>query len=400
MADQKNIDQLREQGWKEMANLLDTHLPTEKNKPVAWWYWLAGAAAVLALLVIAWPVFTDSGSSQIATTTSPEYSNHSEIIQSEPSSAPAVTERSNAALPNEELTTTSKEKYSDTAPATGKGDAARTYAAAARSIQNDKNESDRSVKSLPSATDASSAIVPSLIPSQPLRVASPLLTDGPDFFIRAARPSLANIQLDQNPIDVTPHSGRIRIHAFSEMMWSLSDQFGFINAGPGVAYEKENWSLGVSVGVAVPVPNQKTFHNSNLTFSKLYNFSQELSSQNIAYQDATGMHAVYYENYKMKPGFKFDIFTQLRLTPRWNLGLDVGRIGYQWDFSQKAVPNQTVAARVDLTDLKNEIWYGGITAGYEWWDRLQVRAGFRIINPEDPQNLGVLPVVRLRWNLR
>lgn len=400
MADKKNIDQLREQGWEEMATLLDTHMPTEKNRPVAWWYWLAGAAAVLALLVIAWPRFTDSGSSQIATTTSPEYSDHSGIIQPEASSAPDAADQSHAALPNDELATTSTKNSSDTAPATDKGDAARTYAAAARSMQNDKNESGRSMVPLPPATDASSAIGPSPNPSQPLLDAPSMLPDGPEFFIRSAEPSFVNPDLNQNAIDVSVPAGKIRIHAFSEMMWSISDRFGFINAGPGLAYEKENWSVGVSVGVAVPVPNQKTFHNSNLTFSKTYNFSQELSNQNTAYQDGTGMQAVYYENYKMKPGFKFDVSTQLQLTSRWNLGFDVGRIGYQWDFSQKAVPNQTVAARVDLTDLKNEMWYGGITAGYDWWDRLQVRAGIRIINPEDPQNLGTLPVLRLRWNLR
>src|SRR5690606_10016137 len=55
MANNDNIDKLREQGWNEMSSLLDTHMPAGKNRPVIWWYWMADAAALALFIAISWP---------------------------------------------------------------------------------------------------------------------------------------------------------------------------------------------------------------------------------------------------------------------------------------------------------------------------------------------------------
>src|SRR5690606_13543785 len=79
MANNDNIDKLREQGWNEMSSLLDTHMPAGKNRPVIWWYWMAGAAALALFIAISWPyLMNDNSLNKPAAGTNQEMANMDE----------------------------------------------------------------------------------------------------------------------------------------------------------------------------------------------------------------------------------------------------------------------------------------------------------------------------------
>src|SRR5690554_3623116 len=110
MAKNKNIDQLRQQGWEEMSSLLDTHMPTEQNRPIIWWYWLAGAAALAVLVAVAWPMMTNTNNDSPPSMVSTEEAiKNKNIPQSDPIPNPADHELNSAsgAKPNESNNTES-----------------------------------------------------------------------------------------------------------------------------------------------------------------------------------------------------------------------------------------------------------------------------------------------------
>lgn len=402
MAKNKNIDQLRQQGWEEMSSLLDTHMPTEQNRPIIWWYWLAGAAALAVLVAVAWPFLTENGDSRTPIASQmensvgidnsrPDPSENSADISQNGSSADKSHRATGFDLPESPVDPIAKPSVSSPDQAIAAIPESDVSAPSSEKEEQSFATSDRN-QSENVSVEAKS------ISNAVLRSSSVTLLDAALLQVDRPEPSLATFWMQAPiPIDVQQDAGKFRVLAFSEMMWALSDRFGFLNAGPGVAYHAGKWTVGASGGLAIPLPNQKTFDDTNLTFSTQYNFRQELAHQFSDFNTSASGKVVYYENYTMKPGFKFDLFAQVHLSPRWSIGIDVGRIGYRWDFSQKAVPNQTIAARTDLTDLKSEIWYGGITAGYHLGHHWKVTGGMRMINPGDPRNIGVLPVMRLEY---
>lgn len=401
MAKNKNIDQLRQQGWQEMSSLLDEHMPTDKNRPILWWYWLAGAAVLAVMVAVAWPFLLENGDSRTPIASQTENSTDIDPSQADPSPNSAEISRnmSSADIPDQAsgFDLPDNPVHQPAKPSISSSDQAIAAILESDLPVPSSDGEDQSIansdiiqseKLSDEAKSRSNAHVPSSLS----------LLDAALLQVERPEPSLSLFWLPAPmPIDVQQNAGKFRIMAFSEMMYALSDRFGFLNAGPGVAYQAGKWTVGASGGLAIPMPNQKTFDDTNLTFSTQYNFRQELANQFSDFNTSASGKVVYYENYTMKPGLKFDLFAQIHLSPRWNIGLDVGRIGYRWDFSQKAIPNLTIAARTDLTDLKSEIWYGGITAGYHLWNHWHMTGGIRMINPGDPRNIGVLPVLRLEY---
>ena len=180
------------------------------------------------------------------------------------------------------------------------------------------------------------------------------------------------------------------------MMWSVSDRFGFVNVGPGISYVFGKWTLGLSGGLAMPLPSQKSFYGSNLPFSNQYNFSnKQYENLDASFSGISG--SVYYEKYSMKPGFIVSLSTQHQLTNRWGLGVDVGRIGFRYDFTQKAEPNQNIAARTDLSNLQNNLWYGGLSVHYKMGEHWKVHGGIKMINLLHAGDVGVLPAVKAEY---
>ena len=405
MAKNKNIDQLRKQGWEEMSSLLDTHMPTEKNHPIIWWYWLAGAAALAILVAVAWPMMTSTNNDPHTSIVSTEEAiKNKNIPQSDPISNPADHELNSAsgAIPKESNDTESSHETANSTVDLSLSNASRSITGGVPeseiSTSSKELEKESMTKSIASSAATLNEGTMPMTGTVDLVATSVPPLDGSSIQINQPDHSLESFWVQkQDLIDGTPVGRKFQLLVFSEMMWAISDRFGFLSAGPGVGYQIGKWTIGTSGGLTLPIPRQKTFDDINMTFSSQYNFRQELAHQFSDFNSSASGKVVYYENYTMKPGFKFNLFAQVHLSPRWSLGLDVGRIGYRWDFSQKAVPNQTIAARTDLTDLKSEIWYGGITAGFYLGDQWQIQGAMRMINPGDPQNIGVLPALRLEY---
>src|SRR5690606_32434941 len=116
---------------------------------------------------------------------------------------------------------------------------------------------------------------------------------------------------------------------FSEMMWTFSDHFGFLNAGPGIQYKTGKVILGLSAGAAIPLPRQKDFNSvdyANRSFLDSYNFGKEL--QDVHYNNTHNSNFdnsnVYYESYTMNPGTMLAARVDILLEPRWTLGMVIG----------------------------------------------------------------------------
>lgn len=406
MDNNKNIDQLREKGWEEMSTMLDHHMPAGKKRPVLWWYWLAGAAALALLVTISWPYLMNEIPSSIPTTGS----NQTKVNREEHSNYQAI---ENSTVPDKEETIIVENDLANfnnnsgilTESSIGQTDTHRTADGSTDdNVSQTTNSRDHTAnvmgyagKSNTKAKESSenTSTVEYSHTSQPQILT---LLEWHDFQVLRPDLSMAPYSYhEMHPVKVHLSVKRLTVIAFTEMMWSLSDQFGFLNAGPGLEYDFGKWTLGVSGGIAMPVPGQKTFNNSNQPFSRQYNFSQKLASEALDYNSVTSGNVVYYEKYTMKPGFTFDLFTQVQLSPRWSIGMEIGHIGYGWDFTQKAVPNQAVATRTELTDLKSGLWHGGLTTGFALSEHWGLNGGFRFINPGDPENIGVLPTVRLEY---
>ena len=404
MDENKHIDQLRQRGWEEMSDMLDSHMPAGKKRPVIWWYWLAGAAALALLITMSWPYMMNDNPSTIPGSnlemiTKQENSN-SKIVENTPISDNGKSK----GIPGD-LTTARSDSKNLSVPSLNKDAIIRSANArsedvvspSAKNPDHDARAMGFSEKSQTSKEEKShnTRLETNISTNPPGDVA--LLTQH-DFRISHPDPSLTTYSFNEmQPIKISPSAKKLKVLAFSEMMWSLSDQFGFVNAGPGLEYDFGKLTLGASAGIVLPVPRQKTFDNSNQPFSKQYNFSQQLANEAYDFHGVTSGNVVYYENYIMKPGFKFDVFAQVKLSPFWSIGMSVGRIGYGWDFTQKAIPNQTVAANTALTNLKNDLWYGGLTASFAMSEHWALKGGVRFINPGDPENIGVLPNLRLEY---
>src|SRR5690606_2555303 len=107
-----------------------------------------------------------------------------------------------------------------------------------------------------------------------------VMLDLPDFQVSGPQRAVENTSYpDMRQVGIKPSGKRLTAFAFTEMMWSLSDQFGFLNAGPGLEYDFGKWAFGVSAGIGMPLPRQKSFNNSNQPFSKQYNFSERLANE-------------------------------------------------------------------------------------------------------------------------
>ena len=403
MANNDNIDKLREQGWNEMSSLLDTHMPAGKNRPVIWWYWLAGAAALALFIAISWPYLMNENSLDNPTGVNQEMANMDENNNIQ-SIDPTPTDQEEISTNPANQTTAAQNLESGRVSSILRPDVSRglTGPIDAGLSQTDKSQ-DRTPSAMGFADKNSTSrekyeAVSEEVNSQKSQPRTLVMLDLPDFQVSGPQRAVENTSYpDMSPTEIKPSGKRLKAFAFTEMMWSLSDQFGFLNAGPGLEYDFGKWAFGASAGIGMPLPRQKSFNNSNQPFSKQYNFSQKLANEAYDFNSAVSGNVVYYENYTMKPGFKFDVFVRLRLSARWNIGIEAGRIGYEWDFTQKAVPNLNIAANTDLTDLKNELWYGGLTTEFTLSKHWGVKGGLRFINPGDPENIGVLPNVRMEY---
>lgn len=404
MSNNRNINQLRDQGWEEMANLLDTHMPVERKRPVWIYYAMAGAAAIALMIFIFWPSTVDQINSQSSMViTAPSSGDH----PSEHSNKPKTSDSISDVVSTNPASIDHPDNYTETSPDSPHNSVIALSADPKASFDLVKERTEdvpvdsESARNEPSQTNSSFSFSETAghLTSRSLKYAVVKL-ENPTLYISAVDQSSTLNDLPVPTIDVvSQNKGKIQIGAFSEMMWSLSDRFGFFNAGPSVGFKKGKWTLGLSGGIAIPIPQQKTFDDSNLNFSNQYNFHQGLSKELFFdFASTANQKFVYYENYTMKPGFKFDVFVQAQLSANWNLMFDMGRIGYRWDFSQKAVPNQMIAARTDLTNLKNEMWYGGVVVGYNIGNHWMIYGGFRMINPGDLLNLGLMPALRIGYN--
>ena len=410
--DEDKIEQLRNQGWKEMSDLLDTHLPVEKDRPFLWWYRLAGAAAIILLVILVRPYLSSEDG------ISPEVSNleKTEKVGMSATKGGGMAAGTNEFAGDQEI----KSAFSKVEPS-------------------DANHIDRSTAHLPvtatphiSNSDSRLTFAGNENLDHPVtgsvthstksiagHIASLKSDDAHARFDKMRMgagvvPMLDRIRIgaldntahahtlfpaDGDPVQI-PHSEKhLGFMVFSEMMWSLSDHFGFLNAGPGVQYKLDKVTLGLSAGAAVPVPRQKVFGSANLNFLEQYNFAEKLysASDHISVSAGYQNSSVYYENYTMNIGVMVALEADIRMSPRWSIGMTAGWTSFSWDFIQKAVPNQNVAANTDLANLRNTLWYGGIEAGYAVSPHWKAKAGIRFINPVNPQNIGILPSIRMQY---
>lgn len=395
-----------------MSDLLDTHLPVEKDRPFLWWYRLAGAAAIVLLAILVRPYLSsENGINPVASslekteevglsatkgeemaTGTNEFAGDQEI-KPDFSAIDSNSSRIDRSTAHAQLTSTPPTSNTEPKltlvddensghPVSGSAaHATKRITGHSAAFQNDGIVSSRSDKK-----KMETGVVPVL----------DRIEIGVEDNAAHAHPIFL---AGGEPVQI-PHSGNgLGFMVFSEMMWSLSDHFGFLNAGPGVQYKLDKVTMSLSAGAAIPVPRQKVFGSANQNFLEQYNFAEKLYSAADYNSVSGGFHnsSVYYENYSMNIGVMVALAAEVRVSPRWSIGMTTGWTGFSWDFIQRAVPNQNVAANTDLADLRNSLWYGGFEAGYALSPHWKTKAGIRFINPGDPQNIGILPSLRMQY---
>ncbi len=404
MDENHNIDQIREQGWEQMATLLDEHMPHENKRPVIWWYWMAGAAALVLAVAIPWMLLKDDISSAPTTAMVDQES----VISSDEQNSTPTDDRKEISskavpLPGKEPGTTPK-GLDDFAgansfdPRDSQANARQKEYVEFKEIEKTNGRGERKgyALELRDRQDVLDALDP---PSNGHIVVNldrrSLVVESPRKYLE---PSIG-ISDELVPITAPESTGRFSVSVFSEMMWSFSDRFGFVNAGPGIAYGFGKWAVGLSGGMTIPLPRQKAFYASNIPFSGQYNFDKQQESFNQDASLSSSSEAVYYEKYAMNPGLMMNLYMHRELTEHWGISAGLGRIGFRYDFTQKAKPNQGIAARTELSDLKNSLWYGTVSVHYQWGNQWKIHGGARMINLLQPGTVGMLPAVRMEYVL-
>lgn len=412
MDDKQHIEKLKQQGWDDMSSLLDEHMPEKTDRGIVWWYWLTGAAAVILAVTLQWFLLQDSDSpgvpglsspdQMIALDNGPSTAGEDEIIKKSVQKSPGL----DAGTKTQDIDQPAPAKDSPTKPFHGINQKPKTVIEQQKNTflsaraQRASNATDQGIAESRTKPEYSHNASEGLAISettergqlaQYLEMPSFLISnDIRSISINSISSSTEKISLDQR--------GQFTGLIFSDAMWSLSDAFGFVNAGPGLQYSKGKWRVGFSAGVSVPLPDQKAFTSSNVDFSNQYNFNNSHDSKVEVSSPGFGTsNSVYYERYSMKPGWMANITLHYRVAKRWSVLTDLGRIGFRYDFVRKAEPNSNLAASTDLSNLRNNIWYGGLSISYLLGDRWQLYAGGRMINLLDADAEGILPVLRLEF---
>ena len=400
MMDENNkLDQLRQQGWEEMSSLLDKHMPEDK-KPIIGWYWLAGAAALVLALAIPFTLLMNGDSfehipqldQKLAKPSNQEnvpQTKGESVVNSLASRSPENNIAAKSNGPDAEAGSAGSIDLADRQSLETRNETIRSYGKTPAEVQSKR------VGDTPEERDSHGMMEVSAFSIHDQGIANldrrTILVNGTREFY------LQFVNSEHKKVVVPELSGKIFASVFSEMMWSVSDRFGFVNAGPDVKYTFGKWALGLSGGLAMPLPRQKAFYASNLPFSNQYNFNKQYESmvQDGSFSNSSG--SIYYESYSMKPGFIVSLSAQRQLTNHWGVGVDVGRIGFRYDFTQKAKPNLNIAANTDLSNLQNNLWYGGLSLHYRIAPHWVVHGGVKMINLFHASDVGVLPALKVEY---
>lgn len=404
MTDHKSRKALKEEGWKDMSTLLDIHMPHETTRPVIWWHWFVGVAALLLAVGIPLSFLIDRKAAdtphlvqqgQLPGTEEEDYSISGDGME-------------NGQASSQELTSVEKE--------IGRTGTSEQMSGRSLFEMEFSNRSKKNTNALFSGVDISDhkekEIGRSVKEARKSGIgmvdANGMIHNSDNktvnnlrslvFYLEASDMRVAHTAANvPNKIAISKYDSKIKASAFTEIFWSLTDHFGFVNAGPAVAYDLGKWSIGLSGGLAVPLPHQKSFYASNIPFSKQYNFTSS-RVENTGFDFSSSAEFVYYEGYSMKPGFVFGLSAQRQLSHQWSAGVSMGRIGFRYDFTQKAEPNQSIAANTEQINLRNKLWYGGIAINYHIGEHWSMQGGVRFINLLNAGQVGVLPALRLEYD--